>query len=351
MLALAASAAIACAGCAAGDSRRGAHDGARDSGTPAASDGDTARFDAGVVLTPRDGAPPEPNWDAFFAEDPPPSYCGPAGGGGTPPPIPGGTPECPDDKNREGCPCEHVGETASCWPGLRVDRDRGICRDGTTTCMPYDEFYGRWGRCEGYVLPVDSETRGPEACNCFSQGTWAIDNLSPCFVEYSSGRTYAVSTFIDRSGTPSCPTSLSSTPPPRPEPGEPWSTNRLNVDCAGQFRLCYTIRAGSVEAPSASDCVVGQACTEAWYGEPGTEQELAPLPGWSSSDATCAERFEAIGGYGEMSVEGTSIECEPIDDMGAPYVFHRVGYCPSRCNETPTLPECADCMSGGSGTF
>src|SRR3989339_2154415 len=37
----------------------------------------------------------EPNWDAFFATDPPPQYCGPDGGGTTPP-LPGGTPDCPD---------------------------------------------------------------------------------------------------------------------------------------------------------------------------------------------------------------------------------------------------------------
>ena len=217
--------------------------------------------------------------------------------------------------------------------------------------MPYDEFYGRWGPCEGYVLPVEGATRGPEACNCFSAGTWAIDNLSPCFITYGTGAIYAVSTFIDAAGDIQCPTSISPTPPPRPEPGQPWSTDRLTVDCAGQFRLCYTIKAGNSEAPSPSDCTLAQSCTEAWYPTAGDTVELPPLPSWSSTDPTCAARFEDSGGYGEMSVEGTSIECEPIDDMGIPYVFNRVRYCPSICNEMPTLAECRDCMSGGSGMF
>ncbi len=56
----------------------------------------------------------------LYANDPPPAWCGPDAG--APPPQPGGTEECPDDKNREGCRCEPIGTRAPCWPGLRVNR-------------------------------------------------------------------------------------------------------------------------------------------------------------------------------------------------------------------------------------
>jgi hypothetical protein len=302
----------------------------------------------GGMLAPDKGV--QPNWDAFFANDPPPQYCGPTGGGGTPPPLPGGTPDCPDDKNREGCPCAKQGEVAACWPGLRKNRNRGICKDGTTVCQLEGEHLLRWGPCKGYVLPVPGVTKGPQACTCFSKGTWKIDNLSPCFVDYGAGQLYAVSTYVDSSGKAKCPTP-STAPPPQPEPGQPWSTNTLTVDCAGQFKLCYTIKAGDYNNPSAADCVLAQACTSVWYAQKDTPQTLTPLPAWSAKDPTCVAAFEKKGGYGEMSVIGQSIECDAVDDNGAPLVFLRVSYCPLACNTTPSLPGCANCGNGASGSF
>src|SRR5688572_6993118 len=41
--------------------------------------------------------------DAFWADDPPLMFCALDGGSFPPQVVPGGTPECPDDKNREGC--------------------------------------------------------------------------------------------------------------------------------------------------------------------------------------------------------------------------------------------------------
>src|SRR5262245_57660204 len=43
-----------------------------------------------------------------YANAPPPPWCGPAGQ--PPPPTIGGTPECPDDKNKPGCGCDEVGK-------------------------------------------------------------------------------------------------------------------------------------------------------------------------------------------------------------------------------------------------
>lgn len=297
-----------------------------------------------------DASPPQPNPDAFFALDPPPQYCGPDGEPQDPVEVPGGTPECPDDKNREGCPCTDVGEEAICWPGLRANRNRGICRDGVTECMPFDEFYGAWGPCEGYVLPVEGVELGPEACMCFSEGRWVIDNLSPCFVSYDS-QSWAVSTYMLEDGSSDCPTNVAPPPPFQPQPDSYWSTNRLNVDCAGQFELCYTLRAGDAENPQATDCVVARACTSAWYEEANVLQELPPLPSWSGEDPACATAFAASGGYGEMSVLGRSIECDDISNDGEHYVFNRVSYCALDCNERPEDPDCVNCMQGGSGVF
>lgn len=295
----------------------------------------------------------QPNYDAFFADNPPPRYCGPDGSAAdapAPPPLPGGTPECPDDLTHEGCECTTIGEMHSCWPGARANRNRGICRDGMARCEPYDELSGRWGPCVGAVLPTPGVVRGPGACQCFSQGRWQIDNTSPCFVQ-TGGLYYAVSTYLSGM-TAQCPTLAPGARPPfMPMAGQPFSTNSLTVDCTGQFELCYAIKAGSAATPLPTDCTVARVCTSAWYGTRNVAQTFPPLPGWSGMDQACAQRFVMSGGYGEMSVVGQSSECEMINDRGAPYVFNRVTYCPLRCNMTPTLPECVGCGNGGSGMF
>ncbi|MFK7990543.1 MAG: hypothetical protein AB8I08_31265 [Sandaracinaceae bacterium] len=330
-----------------------------DGGTAPGTDGGgtTPGTDGGGTTPGSDGGPPEtmPNPDAFWEMDPPPMQCLRDGTMGPLPDPPGGTPECPDDKNREGCRCDEVGATAPCWPGLRANRDRGICRDGVTTCQPFDEFGGTWGACQGAVLPVEGVELGPSACGCFSQGRWEIDNLSPCFIEYSSGRgIYAVSTYVASDGGARCPDlPTNASPPPAPQAGESWSANRLTVDCEGSFRLCYTLKAGDADAPTAGDCTVTEVCTdEIWYEERDVVQELPALPGWTSTDPACAQAFRDSGGYGEMSVVGRSVECDAIDDgSGGRYVFNRVNYCPTRCNTDPTGPGCESCMMGGSGSF
>lgn len=290
-----------------------------------------------------------PNPDAFFAEDPPPMECREDGTMGPLPEPPGGTPECPDDKNREGCRCDVPGETAPCWPGLRANRNRGQCRDGMTTCEAFDEFSGAWGPCIGYVLPTEGAIRGPAACTCFSQGQWALENLSPCFITYGGGQVYAVSTQI-AGGMAQCPTVPATPPPPLP-PGI-WSPNTLRVDCEGRFNLCYTLKAGNADAPTPADCVVAEVCVEDWYAERDVVQSFPDLGSWVGSNPTCAAQFASSGGYGEMSVQGLSVECDEIDDgSGGRYVFNRVNYCPLSCNMTPTAPECVDCMMGGSGSF
>jgi hypothetical protein len=289
--------------------------------------------------------------DAFWSQDPPPMYCGPAGGG-TPPTPPGGTPDCPDDKNREGCPCPTTGQTAACWPGLRINRGLGICKDGMTTCVQQGESNKAWGPCMGYVLPQPGVTSGKEACKCFSSGQWAIDNVVPCIADYGGGQVYATSSYIDASGTVQCPANAPMTPPPAPQPGTTWSTNSLTVDCAGHFKLCYTIKAGNVSSPQPGDCVVTQACTEADYVTANQLQKFPDLPAWTSTDTACGAAFENTGGYGEMSVIGQSVRCDKVDDgSGNPFVFQRDGYCPLACDTNPSGPGCMGCTNGGSGMF
>jgi hypothetical protein len=310
-----------------------------------------------------------PNPEAYWAADPPIQYCYMDGTMSPLPPVPMTldelhAAECPPDKNREGCRCLNVGERAPCWPGLTRNRDRGICHDGETICQPYDEFTGRWGACVGAQLPIAGVTRGAGACHCFSRGRWDIDNMSPCFIDYYRRESEeaepvlyargAVSTYVDANGASQCP-SDSNGPPP--DPAGDWSANRLTVDCEGRFRLCYRLFAGSMPATledprSSSDCMLAESCTEGWYSQRDQVQEFPALPPWTSTNRECIERWQSVGGYGEMTVRGLSVECVPIDDgSDGEYLFNRVKYCPSICNSEPSRPECQSCMQGGSGEF
>jgi hypothetical protein len=282
-----------------------------------------------------------------YANDPPPRWCG-ADGGSIAPPAPGGTVECPNDKNNEGCPCSKAGETAACWPGLRANRNLGICRDGTTTCVARGETLLQWGPCNGAVLPQPGATKGAAACKCFSAGQWKLDNLSPCFFT-QGGTITAVSTVIDASGKAQCPP-LSSVP--TQPPGDIWSHDTVKVDCAGHFKLCYEIKAGDFANPLASDCSVAKTCTEGDYLQENVEQSFPSLGGWLGHDSACAAKFQSAGGYGEMTVVGLSVRCDKVDDgAGNAYVFNRVRYCNQECMQNPSAPGCAGCGQGGSGTF
>ena len=305
-----------------------------------------------------------------FANDPPPSYCGPSPQSA--PPKPGGTADCPDDKNKPGCGCTTAGETAACWTGLRANRNLGICKDGVTTCAQKDENTKAWGPCEGQVLPVAGQTKGAPACKCFSLGKWDLKNLSPCFQEFcsvdpgagpcpaASSRLFAVSTFDEGTGA-KCTAAVA--PPPGGVPATPpgpWTTDTLTVDCAGHFKVCYELKAGDFANPQATDCSLTKQCVEGEYLKENVPQPFPPLPAWVSPDQACARKWNATGGYGEMTVVGESVRCDKIDDgAGSSFVFNRVKYCPSLCREQDSngvfvnkdKPECQNCGQGGSGQF
>ena len=304
--------------------------------------------------------------DDLYKNDPLPKYCGPAQG--NPPPPIGGTEQCPDDKNKPGCFCTTVGAKAACWTGLRKHRNIGICHDGETTCVAKNETENVWGPCTGQQLPDPNATKGKEACMCFSAGQWKIANLSPCIRKWSTdgGATYsyyAMSTIPKAGGGYECPYQVTpptpEIPPPYAAPSQVWSTDTLNVDCEGHFRLCFRIRAGDFKNPQASDCILGEVCAESDYVKKNVEQAWPDLPGWVGADNACAKKWETTDqnispGYGEMIVKGQSILCDNIDDgKGGDLVFNRVEYCPRICRDAANkdLPACKACQTSGQGQF
>jgi hypothetical protein len=273
--------------------------------------------------------------EQLFANDPPPLSCD---GGGMPPPVMG-TPQCPSDKNLPGCPCPAVGMTATCWTGLRADRNHGDCKDGMTVCGANSESTLSWGPCNGETLPQPGATTGKAACKCFSNGFWALANLSPCFFT-GGGVSGAISSYLS-GGQVTCPSTFTAAP------SQSWSTDTLTADCTGSFKLCYTIKAGNGASPQPNDCVITQVCASSYYAMANKVQMWPDLPGWlapTSADA-CVAQFNATGGYGQMSVQGQSDDCETIDK-----VFQTVTYCPPSCNGSDA-GMCGSCQPGGGGAF
>jgi hypothetical protein len=112
------------------------------------------------------------------------------------------------------------------------------------------------------------------------------------------------------------------------------------------------MKAGNVSDPKPNDCTLMHACIDVWYAHAGQSQVLPNLPGWTATDKDCAKRFTDTGGYGEMSVLGTSSECDPVNDAnGNSYVFARNAYCGPDCAKTPDAESCKSCAVNGSGNF
>src|SRR5207247_6610079 len=129
-----------------------------------------------------------------------------------------------------------------------------------------------------------------QQCLCFSGGHWQIDNTEPCFFFSDQTLTNVIGTVstIPNGGVPQCPADINSAP------SQPWSANRLTVDCTGYFKLCYTLKAGNGASPQPTDCQIAQVCTEAYYTPADTVVEFPPLPSWLATDAQslqCAKQF------------------------------------------------------------
>ncbi len=59
---------------------------------------------------------------------------------------------CGDDPSSTDCPCLGVGDAVACYEGPEGTESVGICRGGTRECID-----GRWGPCNGQVLPEPAE--------------------------------------------------------------------------------------------------------------------------------------------------------------------------------------------------
>jgi hypothetical protein len=179
------------------------------------------------------------------------------------------------------------------------------------------------------------------ACSCFLHGTWKVDNLSPCFytVVGEAGTSEGAISTIENAGQSNCPTEFSMAPTAA------WSTDTLTTDCAGHYRLCYTLKVGTASSPQPNDCVVAQSCAEGDYTTVNQPQTWPDLPGWISTGAelACAMTFDDGGGYGEMTVTGMPTGCAAITKT-----IGTVTYCPPSCNQPNPPAACANCVNGAS---
>jgi hypothetical protein len=142
-------------------------------------------------------------------------------------------------------------------------------------------------------------------------------------------------------GADSCPTSFDAAP------AADWSTDSLTADCDGSYTLCFTFKAGVASNPQPSDCAIVTVCTQAARATAATSVPFPDLPGWLANPGTdaCVAQFQNGGGYGVMSVSGSSDACGPVQRN-----FQTVTYCPLTCG--PNAPaSCATCAAGGGGPF
>jgi hypothetical protein len=167
----------------------------------------------------------------------------------------------------------------------------------------------------------------------------------PCYTGASNTQiTGAWSSQLDDSGNATCAAGGT--------PTKAFTTNTLNADCAGHFKLCFTMKAGSSDNPKPTDCTVATVCTEGDYTAANQDQKMPDLPSWVATDSACAAAF-AASGYAEFTVIGKSALCDDVGDHGNPLVFLRLPYCPLVCGQDPPpdTPECQACANGRTGSF
>jgi hypothetical protein len=176
---------------------------------------------------------------------------------------------------------------------------------------------------------------GDPTCGCFDNTRWDIDNLSPCyFTTTSSNGTMTTVVVSTDATTMMCPASASM------PPTAPWSTDSFETDCAGQYHLCITLKAGDPNAPQSTDCVIEKDCVDVDLAAANTLQMAPDLPGWLASGATpaCVDQFINMGGYGLLTADGT-VSCGQVSSQ-----IGVITYCPSDCSGANPPPACANCM-------
>jgi hypothetical protein len=178
-------------------------------------------------------------------------------------------------------------------------------------------------------------------CACAQPGSWQLANISPCFW-HDGDQIFMYSSRILESGRLDCGTATIGEPPTPPAPT--WSSSSIELSCAGDFEVCWEIRAGVAEDPKPSDCVVVRVCTRFEYSQAGERIALPDLPAWVASDPACVESFDAEGGYGLATLQGALDACG--GSTPEPAVFAVRNYCSPRCHAMPTAQGCNDCGLG-----
>jgi hypothetical protein len=182
------------------------------------------------------------------------------------------------------------------------------------------------------VKQIDDEAT---ACQC--PLTIEVDNLAICGAESTASEPPRVYSSAQTGGQPSCETDQKF---PHSVPTAPWTKLRIGSPCAGDGKLCFSLRQGDSEDPKASDCVLATHCVDFAYQAEDGMLELPALPGWTVTDEACAVRYESFGGYLEFHAEAEGLGCA-TGLAGAV----TVATCPMVCAKHPELPECADCSA------
>lgn len=124
---------------------------------------------------------------------------------------------------------------------------------------------------------------------------------------------------------------------PQPVPSRPWSAVRISAPCAGDGRLCVTLRAGRAESPTSDDCTLTERCVSFEYTDAGVVADLSPLGAWAAQTGACTQRYDQEGGYLEFRSDSAELGCGTSTSM------RRVAVCPARCQDAPTGQGCDVC--------
>jgi len=176
------------------------------------------------------------------------------------------------------------------------------------------------------------------ACSsCFAHYNWLLANESPCFVFSDPSMTTLQEMISTDATTQQCPADFSMAP-------ASWTTDTFTADCAGHYRLCYTLKAGDPSNPKPTDCTVVQSCAEGDDTLASMAQTWPSLPGWlvDGAQLACAQQFSDSGGYGEATATGNPTGCGAVS-----VVLGRVTYCALSCNSPNPPASCATCVAGG----
>ena len=106
--------------------------------------------------------------------------------------------------------------------------------------------------------------------------------------------------------------------------------------------MCFSLRHGSAESPSESDCVLAEQCVDFDYeaGDGASVELPLTMPGWTVTDQACAFLYEREGGYIEFHAEEAEVGCNSGLEGSL-----RTQTCPVHCAQQPDGPGCDACSN------